>query len=274
MQTMSIARAPAMFVQHGGGPLPLLNDPGHADLIKWMKTVGAKTLADSKPKAIVLVTAHWETNVPTISSSSTHELYYDYYGFPSEAYELKYPAGGHPQVAERVRQLLEKAGFQAKMDPKRGWDHGVFVPMLLLRPEADIPVVQLSVLSSQDPAEHYRYGKALEALRDENVAVVASGMSFHNMRELRSMFGSSAVGEAPNAQFEENLTHAMKSEEAVRREKFEKWETWAGARAAHPKGAAEHFMPAIVLAGAAGSSQLKVADTLKVLKVQLGTFVF
>ena len=160
--------------------MPLLNDPGHKDMTKFLTTRARSLLSleNAPPRAILLVTAHWETGVPTISSGDKHALYYDYYGFPKETYAIKYDAPGSPEVAQRVKEVLTQAGFAPRMDPKRGWDHGVFVPLTLLWPKADVPIVQMSVLENQDAEEHLRMGKALAKLRDENVMILGSGMTF------------------------------------------------------------------------------------------------
>eukprot|EP01117_Protostelium_nocturnum_P007404 TRINITY_DN2650_c0_g2_i1.p1 TRINITY_DN2650_c0_g2~~TRINITY_DN2650_c0_g2_i1.p1 ORF type:complete len:274 (+),score=79.62 TRINITY_DN2650_c0_g2_i1:166-987(+) len=253
---MSNYRAPALFVPHGGGPLPLLNDASHASVTKYLKKEASKLLDPSKLKAIVLVTAHWETEHPTISNGEKPSLYYDYYGFPQEAYNIKYDPPGSPQVADKVKNLLSAAGFEPQTDNKRGWDHGVFVPMKLLREEGDIPIVQLSVLKSQDPKQLFKYGKALEPLRDEGIAIIGSGMSFHNMRSLQSRFGSTkSEPTPPNNAFEDKLVEVMLSEEKAREEGFTKWREWPGTFDAHPKGYSEHFSPVIVVAGAGGDEK-------------------
>jgi aromatic ring-opening dioxygenase catalytic subunit (LigB family) len=246
-----LKRASSFFVPHGGGPMPLLNDPSHQQLIEFLSNKGRKIISENKPKAIILVTAHWEEAQPTISSAPQHELYYDYYGFPRETYNIKYPAPGHPEVAKQVFDLLKNAGFQPKLDPKRGWDHGVFVPLKLLVPEADIPIVQLSVLRSQDPESHIKMGQALAPLRDENVAIVGSGMTFHNMSELRKAFSGKQVN---NAQFDQFLEDACTSAEPVRSQKLIEWEKAPGAHHSHPKDAAEHLIPLFVVAGAGGEA--------------------
>ncbi|CAF0909959.1 unnamed protein product [Didymodactylos carnosus] len=243
-------RAVSMFIPHGGGPMPLLNDPGHRAIIEFL-TGKARTLL-GLPKAIILVTAHWEEHVPTISSAENHSLLYDYSGFPREAYHVKYPAKGSPSVAEQVKLALNKQGFHAKLDNRRGWDHGVFVPLLLLVPDANIPIVQLSVLESQSAEEHIRMGRALSSLRDENIAIIGSGMSFHN---LRAFFSQLPIDN--NTPFEDAIQDACESIGLERDEKLLKWEKFNEARYAHPVGHAEHFMPLLVAAGAGGDSKGK-----------------
>ncbi|KAL7791855.1 Extradiol ring-cleavage dioxygenase, class III enzyme, subunit B [Trichoderma ceciliae] len=252
--------APVIALSHGGGPLPILGDPSHKDLIYSLKNRVPKILklgTPQQPRAIVLVTAHWSTDKPTISSEASHELYYDYYNFPSEAYSLKYPAPGHPEIAREVKLVLEEQGLEPVLDGKRGWDHGVFIPMLLANPEANVPIVQVSVLESEDPDEHLRMGAALSKLRRNNIAVIGSGFaSVHNFQvyhELRS--GSPAKVKQWTdkvSQWNGALTEAVGAES-----KEERWRRVAGwrelphANEMHPPRRGEHFMPLIVCAGAA-----------------------
>ncbi|TPX64146.1 hypothetical protein SpCBS45565_g06107 [Spizellomyces sp. 'palustris'] len=242
-------RAPALFLPHGGGPMPLLNDAGHRDLITFLTKTGRKYL-NPRPKAILLVTAHWETRNPTVSTVSNPELLYDYYNFPPETYNIDFPAKGDPKVAKRVVDLLQNAGFKTQTDAERGWDHGVFVPLKLYLPDFDIPIIPMSVLTSQDAAEHYRIGKALEPLRDEGVMIIGSGMSFHNMRAMRGRLGFSGTLNEP---FDDAVDEAVKIASSDERGKvLSAWDKMEGALDSHPSGAAEHFMPLLVVAGAGG----------------------
>ncbi|XP_061384923.1 uncharacterized protein LOC116777053 [Danaus plexippus] len=241
--------APALFVNHGGGPMPLLGEKDHLGLTKFLRDEVKKHVNLKEIKAIVLVTAHWEESEVTISSGDRHELYFDYYGFPPETYKYKYDAPGDPELAKRIQTALKKAGIHSKLDPKRGWDHGVFVPMLLINPAADIPIIQISVLSNQDPEEHYNIGQVLKQFRKEGIAIFGSGMSYHNMREF--FYGRNA-GRVVNEEFDEFLNDACTSGNSVRKEKLLLWDQQPGAREAHPTRAAEHLMPLIVIAGAGG----------------------
>lgn len=241
--------APALFVNHGGGPMPLLGDKDHAGLTIHLRDEVKKHLDLSSTKAIILVTAHWEEGAVTISSSKKHSLYFDYYGFPPESYKYKYDAPGDPELAGRIHTELQKAGIKSRLDPQRGWDHGVFVPMMLINPAADIPIIQVSVLSNQDPEEHYKLGEVLYQFRKEGIAVLGSGMSYHNMREFR--YGRE--GKVVNAEFDEFLNKVCTAEdEKKRKEGLISWRQHPGATEAHPMRAAEHFMPLIVIAGAGG----------------------
>jgi aromatic ring-opening dioxygenase catalytic subunit (LigB family) len=241
--------APALFVNHGGGPMPLLGDSEHKGLTVFLRDEVKKHLNLAETKAIILVTAHWEESSVTISSGKKHDLYFDYYGFPPETYKYKYDAPGDPVLAERIHEALKKEGINSKLDPKRGWDHGVFVPMLLINPAANIPIIQLSVLKTQDPEQHYKLGQALYQFRKEGIAVLGSGMSYHNMRE----FFYGRKGEVVNAEFDDYLYKVCTSEdESKRKEGLVVWRQQPGATEAHPVRAAEHFMPLIVIAGAGG----------------------
>lgn len=154
--------------------MPILGDPEHKAITSSLKNRVPKLLGlgtPTQPRAIVLITAHWQTDEPTISSAASHELLYDYYNFPPEAYQLKYSAPGQPDVAREVKAALEEQGLTASLDPKRGWDHGVFIPMMLVAPKAEVPIVQMSVLESEDPETHLRMGAALARLRESNIAI-------------------------------------------------------------------------------------------------------
>lgn len=243
--------APAVFVNHGGGPMPLLGDKDHAGLTTFLKDEVQKHVNLKDLKAIILVTAHWEEDEVTISSDKHHELYFDYYGFPPESYKYKYDAPGDPETAELIHDALKKAGIPTKLDPKRGWDHGVFVPMMLINPAADIPIIQVSVLNNQDPELHYKLGEVLKQFRKEGIAVFGSGMSYHNMREFMS---SRYKNEVVNKEFDNYLYKVCTEEnEKDRKKGLLSWRKELGANEAHPMRAAEHFMPLIVIAGAGGS---------------------
>ena len=183
-------------------------------------------------------------------------LFYDYGGFPPETYRITWPAPGEPQLAARVRALLEAAGFPTAEDAKRGFDHGTFVPLKLTFPEADVPAIQLSLVEGLDPERHLALGRALAPLRDEGVLLVGSGMSYHNMRDL--------VGGAPrearaakSAPFDDWLGRVAAADAGARDAELARWEEAPGARAAHPRE--EHLLPLMVVAGAAGDDRGRVA---------------
>jgi aromatic ring-opening dioxygenase catalytic subunit (LigB family) len=170
---------PPVFVAHGGGPLPLLNDSNHKEMIKAMKKL-PKFLP--KPKAILVISAHWEENYFTLLETPNPDLLFDYYGFPEETYKYKYPATLALELNSRIKGLFKTAGVKLNSEKKRGLDHGVFVPMLLAYPAADISVTQLSLNSSLDPQTHINIGEIRAPLTEEGVLIFASGLSFHNMK--------------------------------------------------------------------------------------------
>ncbi|XP_075989348.1 uncharacterized protein LOC142985201 [Anticarsia gemmatalis] len=242
--------APAMFVNHGGGPLPLLGDKDHAELTSFLRDEVKKHINFKEIKAIILVTAHWQEKVVKISSAKHHDLYFDYYGFPPESYKYRYDAPGDPELAERIHEVLKSAGINSKLDPERGWDHGVFVPMMLINPAANIPIVQISVLTNQDAEQHYKLGQALYEFRKEGIAVLGSGMSYHNMREF--MYGRDK-SQVVNKDFDDFLNKVCTADnEEERKEGLISWRKQKGATESHPMHAAEHFMPLVVIAGAGG----------------------
>jgi aromatic ring-opening dioxygenase catalytic subunit (LigB family) len=194
------------------------------------------------PKAVLVVSGHWEERGFAVTGGARPPLIYDYAGFPPHTYQLKYDAPGDAALAGQVRGLLEAAGLPCRVDGQRGWDHGVFIPLKVMYPEAAIPVVQLSLDGSLDPALHLRMGAALRPLRDEGVRVVGSGMSFHNLR----MFGPRAA--APSEAFDAWLTEAVSAPD--RDQRLLEWAKAPSAREAHPRE--EHLIPLLVAAGAAG----------------------
>ncbi|HLT63280.1 MAG TPA: class III extradiol ring-cleavage dioxygenase [Pseudohongiella sp.] len=245
------SRAPVLFVSHGGGPLPLLGDPGHQGMVDAFVSIEQRIRElPAKQAALLYISAHWEAAEPVITSAASPSLYFDYYGFPPESYSYRYPVPGAPEIAADVAALLDKAGFNAHLDPQRGLDHGVFVPGLMLLPEADIPTFQLSLLSSLDPQQHWKLGEALRELSERNVMIIGSGFSFHNMR---AFFGpASAQGHDLNEAFEQWLSEALALQDAdARRQALVNWEQAPGARYCHPRE--EHLMPLLVCAAAAGT---------------------
>jgi aromatic ring-opening dioxygenase catalytic subunit (LigB family) len=247
---MTASRQPAIFIPHGGGPcfwmeFPPPFGPRAWDSLRHYLSGLVKSLPE-RPKAFLVVTAHWEANEPTVSVNPKPGMLYDYYGFPPHTYELKYPAPGAPDLGEEVKRLIEAAGLPVKTDSERGFDHGVFVPFLIVDPKAEIPVVMLSLRKDLDAAFHLKLGKALQPLRDEGVAIVGSGMSYH---DLRHFFDG---GEGPSASFDGWLDETAKASPAEREARLAAWDKAPGARACHPRE--EHLLPLMVVAGAAGDS--------------------
>jgi 4,5-DOPA dioxygenase extradiol len=247
-----------LCIPHGGGPMPLMGDPSHAQLIEYLSNAEASL---GKPEAIVLVSAHWECAQPTLTSGAEPELIYDYGGFPAEMYQLKYPAPGSPELATDIAAMLAEAGFDPQLDPDRGFDHGMFVPLLLMYPDASIPVIQLSMLSSLDPEEHIRMGAALAPLSERNVLVLGSGFTFHNMNAFGPGFnpGADPENEAFEQWLRETCTNTDLSEEE-RRSRFVNWSDAPGARWCHPRE--EHLLPLHVCYGAGGGPATQAFNEL------------
>jgi len=209
----------------------------------------------ARPDAVLVISAHWETPRPTVGAAARHSLLFDYYGFPEHTYHLTYPAAGSPALAARVRELLRQAGIESDADERRGIDHGVFIPFKLIFPNADIPIVPLSLRQDLDARAHIAVGAALASLRDEGVLVVGSGMSYHNLREL--LRPSSQASEAAR-QFDRWLASTVAIADGLRRqEALAHWQQAPGALASHPR--AEHLLPLMVATGAAGQDPGRIA---------------
>jgi len=199
-----------------------------------------------RPRAILLVSGHWEERDVTVHVGDGRPLLFDYYGFPEHTYRLRWDAPGAPEVALRAKTLLEAAGFPTGVERERGWDHGVFIPMKVEVPDADIPLAQLSLRADLDPAAHVAIGKALASLRDEGVLIVGSGMSFHNLR----VRGPQATPYADA--WDDALVAAATDPDPARREaRIVDWRALPYADFAHPRE--EHLLPLMVALGAGGT---------------------
>ena len=245
---MSANRLPTVFLPHGAGPCFFMDwqPPGTWDhMAAWLG--GLVDQLKLKPKAIVVVSAHWEAPVATVNAQARPELLFDYSGFPEHTYRLTWPAAGSPELAARIRALLAAAGIASAEDHARGLDHGVFIPMKLVFPQADVPVVQLSLLRGLDPAGHVALGRALAPLRDEGVLIIGSGMSFHNMQRFRR--DGDGV-DADSRRFDAWLADAVALPRPEREQRLIDWTGAPGARESHPRE--EHLLPLHVVAGAAG----------------------
>jgi len=241
-----LARLPAIFVTHGGGPCFWMSfpEPLGPHAFDKLGQYFSHLLAGlpERPKAVLIVSAHWEEDRPTIGTAAQPGMLFDYYGFPPHTYELSYPAAGSPELAAKVKGLLEGAGIACGTDDKRGFDHGVFVPMLMIDPNAGLPITMLSLQKNLDPARHLAIGAALAPLRDEGVLIIGSGSSFHNLRT----YFNGAPGEA--AAFDTWLTETVTAPQA-REQRLTDWAQAPSARACHPRE--EHLLPLMVTAGAA-----------------------
>ena len=239
-------KQPTLFIPHGGGPCFFMDWPQTWDRMAAFLRGLSGTLPQ-KPDAIVVVSGHWEEQVATVMSAPKPGLIYDYYGFPPHTYTLQYPAPGSPALAERIRALLELAGLASAEDSGRGFDHGVFIPFMLAFAQADIPIVELSLLKTLDPAEHLALGAALAPLRNTNVLIVGTGLSYHN---LTHFMNGSPVTDQPAKEFDVWLTHAVCAPPPQRNQHLTHWTQAPGARLCHPRE--EHLLPLMVAAGAAG----------------------
>jgi aromatic ring-opening dioxygenase catalytic subunit (LigB family) len=247
---MSDERQPSIFLPHGGGPCFFM-DWTWGPVDTWKATQrfleGLAATLPAAPKALVVISGHWEEAAFTASAAAQPALIFDYSGFPEDTYKLTWPAPGDPVLAERVAGLLDKAGLPTGLSASRGFDHGVFVPLKVAFPDARIPVVSLSLAASLDPALHLAAGRALAPLREEGVLIVGSGMSFHN---LRAYLRPETVERA--RAFDAWLTHAVESSAAERDALLTDWRKAPFAAYAHPRE--EHLIPLMVAAGAGGGA--------------------
>lgn len=257
----SVQKFPSVFISHGGGPCFFMDVPQdsifyplskNSKTAEWLKQLVPQLKLHATPKAIVVISAHWEEDEIKVYGHSNPNLYFDYYGFPKETYELKYPAPGSPEVANKVVKALQDAGISCGIELSRGFDHGVFVPFLLAFPEAKIPVIQLSLNSNLDPATHFKIGKALNVLRNE-VLIVGSGFMVHDL--------SRRIKENEAKEFVLGVRSILSSPPTSDRyNKFLDWTKIPFGRKAHPR--AEHLIPLYVAAGASTGDSDFVATRL------------
>jgi aromatic ring-opening dioxygenase catalytic subunit (LigB family) len=252
--TDSSARMPVAFVPHGGGPWPFVEmglPPDEVTQLKeYLKSV--RQLPPTAPRALLVISAHWEEPVPTVMTAEHPPMLYDYYGFPPESYQLQWPTPGDPNLAHEVAELLGRAGFKTGVDAARGFDHGAFVPLKVTYPDADIPAIQLSLMTGLNPAHHIAIGRALAPLRERGVFIVGSGMTFHNLRA----FGDPRAVAYSEA-FDEWLRGVMQRAPDDRARGLTEWSTAPAARIAHPRE--EHLIPLLVATGAAGDDPATLA---------------
>jgi aromatic ring-opening dioxygenase catalytic subunit (LigB family) len=262
-------RMPVVYLPHGGGPWPFVDlgmDRAEFDsLAGYLRSV--TSLPRTPPKALLVISAHWEEAVPTVQTAANPPLLYDYSGFPPESYSISWPAPGSPALATRVRTLLNAAGFNSAADAQRGFDHGTFVPLKLTYPNADLPTIQLSLKAGLDPTEHLAIGKALAPLRDEGVFIVGSGMSYHNMRGFVG-----GRGRTDSQTFDAWLSETATLDAAARDARLAAWAQAPAARLAHPRE--EHLLPLMVIAGAAGHEVGTVGFSGHVLGTKVSAYHF
>ena len=270
---MTQLRLPTYFLSHGGGPWPWLKaergamyDQLEASLRDVRREVG------QVPLAVLMISAHWETDRFLVSSSAKPPMFYDYGGFPQHTYHIRYDAPGDPALAQTVSAMLELGGVSSGLDPRRGFDHGTFSLMYPIYPDADMPLVQLSINANYDPAEHIKVGKLLAPLRDEGVLIIGSGFSFHDTRAMRN--GTAAE---TSATFDRWLNETLVTPDFDdRRQRLLHWSGAPAARAAHPRE--DHLLPLMVAVGAAGNDagtriyhQTDFMGTLTVSSYRFGT---
>jgi aromatic ring-opening dioxygenase catalytic subunit (LigB family) len=262
-------RVPALYIPHGAGPCFFMdwNPPDMWNRMgAWLR--GAITSLPVRPSAIVMVSAHWEQPAYTVGSAARPGMLFDYSGFPPHTYQFSYASPGSPALAERVRSLLAAAGLPQAEDAQRGYDHGMFIPLMLMAPDADIPVVQLSLRAGLDPAEHVAAGRALAPLRDEGVLVIGSGMSYHNMRG----YGRPESGPVSD-RFDAWLTETVAlTDPDARAEALGRWAGHPDGRASHPRE--EHLIPLMVVAGSAGEAPGRRVFSDRVMETTVSAFQF
>ncbi len=238
-----MSRLPTYFISHGGGPWPWLSDMRQrlasleVSLARMPEEIGVK------PKAILMVSGHWEEPEFAVMSGARPGMVYDYSGFPPETYKIVYPAPGAPDLAERTAGLLKAAGLPTRLAPDQGFDHGTFAPAYVMYPEADVPIYQVSLQHGYDPAAHFALGRALAPLRDEGVLIVGSGLSYHNLR----LFGPGA--KEPSAAFDAWLDGAVNAAPEARTRALLDWDKAPYARVCHVRE--DHLVPLFAAVGAA-----------------------
>ena len=256
-ESSSESKAQIVYFSHGGGPLPLIGDEGHKAMVAFMQKLPEQL---HKPDLILVISAHWEENTATLLGAEKPVLFYDYHGFPARAYEIQYPAPGSPSNAKRIVEILEKNNIHAKLDPQRGFDHGVFIPLKLMYPEADIPCLQLSLIAGLNPSIHLALGKALRELNNENILVIGSGFSFHNMRAFS--MESKVAPDAGNDAFQNWLIETCTADlpQSEREQRLVEWAKAPAARYCHPRE--EHLLPLHVCQGMSDKPAKLIFDDL------------
>jgi aromatic ring-opening dioxygenase catalytic subunit (LigB family) len=239
-------KLPSFYLSHGGGPWPYMSGPmrdAHRELEAELQALPGQLR--ERPKAVLLVTAHWETRQFTVSAGTQPGMLYDYGGFPPETYTVQYPAPGSPELARHVQTLAQAAGIACELDTVRGYDHGTFVPMHVMYPAADMPLVQMSIRADFDPLAHLEMGRALAPLREQGVLIIGSGFSYH------ARFAPSAPGgQHPSAPFDQWLNTTLTTQPPAERwKRVVNWASAPGARVSQPRE--DHLIPLMVALGSA-----------------------
>lgn len=248
---MSVKNHTIIYIPHGGGPMPLMGHEGHMSLIRFLEQLPHEI---RKPDAVIVISAHWEEKKPCIINRRSPGLLYDYFGFPPETYEIDYPLEGSPDLADDISASLRKNAIEHDFDTERGFDHGVFVPLKLMYPGADIPCVQLSLNRSLDPLSHIELGQALKDITASNLLFLGSGFSFHNMSEF-GKYRDDPKNQAFDDWLNETLTDPTVSDVKVL-ERLIQWENAPFARFCHPRE--EHLLPLHVCYGMASKKATRV----------------
>ncbi len=238
-------KLPSVYLPHGGGPAFFM-DGSMGQMFRPMGQFLASfhALLPQQPHAILVVTAHWEEPQVSFCGGDHPALIYDYHGFPQETYNITYPAPGAPALAAKAAKLLHDSGIESRVDPQHGWDHGVFIPLKVMFPQADIPVLAMSLKAGLSPSQHLAMGEALRPLRDEGVLIMGSGMSYHNLRQM----GNSSAA----LDFDRWLDGALAGDASQRSSWLAQWSRAPAGRVAHPRE--EHLLPLMVASGAGGDA--------------------
>lgn len=232
-------RMPVLFISHGSPMLAVEHN-------SWTQAWADCVRDLPKPRAIVMISAHWESQIPLLTGSAHPETIHDFGGFPEALYQIRYPAPGAPELAEKLKQQLGQHGLVAEIDGQRGLDHGAWVPLAKMYPDADVPVLQLSVQPQSDAIHHLTLGSALQSLREEGVLIIASGHMTHNLRDWIYRRGDASYAAA----FRDWVDARIMTQQL---DELSRWQTNApNAMRAHPS--VEHFLPLFVALGAAGAN--------------------
>jgi len=259
---------PAIYLPHGGGPWPFVDMPFN-DSMRGLREylVNLRSGLAVRPKAQLVVSAHWEESVPTVQSSPSPPMLYDYSGFPQESYDIQWPAPGAPHLAERVRTLFSQVGIESSESKTRGYDHGTFVVTKLMEPSAETPTFQLSLTRDLDPVRLFEIGRALAPLREQGVLILGSGSSYHNMGQFMRAYRGHAQPREDSLRFHDWLAETVEAEPSARQQRLSEWRRAPRARACHPRE--EHLLPLMVCAGAAAEGAGSVPFRESVLGVDM-----
>jgi len=261
-------KLPTFFIPHGGGPCFFMDwNPrdawdGMADYLRGFAEAERQGI-----KALIVISAHWEEDVIKVTGHANPSLIYDYHGFPPHTYDLKWPAQGSRDLANHVSATINNGGIECLVDEERGFDHGVFIPLLLTFPNAEIPTIQLSLCSNLSPEMHLQIGRLLKPLRDEGVLIIGSGMSYH---DVGALMGRKEV--SGSEEFDAWLSESVLMPSEAREERLLNWSTAPSARLCHPRE--EHLMPLHVVAGAASGGEGKIDYSETVLGAKISAYQF